>query len=78
MRLTREAELAAAWDMALEQIRVLRRRHGWAHVRLSRQDIRYTDEQIARIVHDLTIPERPRPANPGGLTERSLRYHSEH
>lgn len=54
MKLTRETDLAAEWDMTLDQFRVLRRRHGWAHVRFSRQDIRYTAEQIAAIVRDLT------------------------
>ena len=74
MKLTREADLAAEWDLSAEQFRVLRRRNGWAHVRLSRQDIRYTDEQIVQIVRDMTSRSSHR-AVPvaGGQTGRSAR-----
>lgn len=72
MRLTREADLAAQWDMTLEQIRALRRRHGWAHVQMSRQDIRYTDAQIEYIVVQMTVPAAAPPSLPrSGQTARS-------
>lgn len=72
LNLTKEPVLAAEWDMDIVQFRLLRRRHGWAHVRLSRQDIRYTDAQIEQIVRDMTVAGRPRQVSPGsGLTGRS-------
>lgn len=74
MKLTRESELAAQWNLSLEQMHILRRRHGWAHVRFSRQDIRYTDEQIVRIVHDLTTTKPKTNKDAGtGLTSRSAK-----
>ena len=54
MNLTAESDLAERWGMTLTQIRLLRRRHGWAHVKFSRQDIRYTDAQIEQIVRERT------------------------
>ena len=72
MNLTKEHDLADEWNLSHEQFRILRRRHGWAHVKFSRQDIRYTDEQIEQIVRDMT--QRPIKAAPaGGLTARSAR-----
>lgn len=80
MKLIREADVAADWDLSLEQFRLLRRRHNWAHVPFSRQDIRYTDEQVEQIVRDMTTTDaekaraRTRKAETGsGLTERSRR-----
>ncbi len=54
LNLTREADLAERWEVSIEQFRLLRRRHRWAHVEFSRQDIRYTNEQIEQIVRDMT------------------------
>ena len=74
MKLTREADLAAEWDLSHEQLRILRRRHGWAHVRFSRQDVRYTATQIEQIIRDRTAAgEAPRAAADSGLTQRSAR-----
>jgi len=74
VKLTREADLAAEWDLSHEQIRILRRRHGWAHVRFSRQDVRYTAAQIEQIVRDrTTADEVPSAAADSGLTQRSAR-----
>ena len=74
LRLTKEADLATAWDLTLEQLRLLRRRHGWSHVRMSRQDIRYTDAQIEQIVRDLTVtPPAPIPPSRSGLTPFAAR-----
>jgi hypothetical protein len=75
LALTREADLAARWEMRHEQFRELRRRHGWAHVKFSRQDIRYTDAQIEQIVRDMTATGTPKPAvnEDAGLTKRSAR-----
>ena len=73
MKLTREPDLAAEWDLSHEQFRLLRRRHGWAHVKFSRQDIRYTDAQIEQIVRDMTAvgATRSAPAKGSGQTTRS-------
>lgn len=73
MKLTREADLAADWGLSHQQFRLLRRRHGWAHVRLSRQDIRYTEAQIEQIVRDMTTAGTSRKAESTGLTSRSAR-----
>ncbi len=72
LALTREQELAAQWDLPVDQFRILRRRHGWAHVKLSRQDIRYTDAQIEHIVAQMTVIGKPKKAAAdSGLTDRS-------
>ena len=73
LNLTRESELAAKWDMTYEQFRLLRRRHGWAHVKFSRQDIRYTDAQIEHIVQQMTVIGHRAPTTGSGQTERSAR-----
>lgn len=75
MKLSREADVAGDWDMSLEQFRLLRRRHGWSHVKFSRQDIRYTDAQLEQIVRDMTVAGvTPKPTSPGsGLTSRAKR-----
>lgn len=77
MKLTREPDLAAEWDIPVVQFRLLRRRHNWAHVRFSRQDIRYTDTQIERLVHDLVAygagkTKKQEPTG-SGLTQRGKR-----
>jgi hypothetical protein len=72
MRLTKESDLAAEWNLTLEQVRLLRRRNGWAHVRISRQDIRYTDEQIVRIVEQMTVTPAKKTAPGTGQTARSI------
>lgn len=72
MKLTRESDLAAEWGHSLEQFRLLRRRNGWAHVRISRQDIRYTDEQIIRIVEQMTVVPAKKTGAETGQTARSI------
>lgn len=72
LSLTREADLADRWDLTLDQFRLLRRRHGWSHVKLSRQDIRYTEAQIEHIVAQMTVDGRTaKPAEDNGLTSGS-------
>lgn len=74
MRLTRESDLAAEWDLTHEQFRTLRRRHGWSHVKFSRQDIRYTDGQVEQIVRDMTTAGQKKAGiESSGLTARSAR-----
>ena len=73
MNLVRETDLAARWDLTLEQFRLLRRRHGWAHVKFSRQDIRYTDAQVDHIVDQMTVVGQPKAKTDSGLTDRSAR-----
>lgn len=50
MKLHKAAELAADWDMSEAELLRRRRRYGWPCVRLSRTDIRFTDQQIEQIV----------------------------
>lgn len=74
LNLTRESDLATEWAIGADQFRILRRRHAWAHVRFSRQDIRYTDEQVAQIVRDLTTrASKKQRLTSTGQTERSAR-----
>lgn len=74
MKLIRESDLADDWNLSIDQFRLLRRRHGWAHVRFSRQDIRYTAAQIEQIVRDMTTSGATRrPTSGSGQTERSRR-----
>jgi PP-loop superfamily ATP-utilizing enzyme len=72
MKLIREADLAADWGYTHEQFRYLRRKHDWARVEISRQDIRYTEDQIEAIVHQLTVRgKRQVKAVDAGQTSRS-------
>jgi len=72
--LTRESDLADRWDLTLDQFRILRRRHGWAHVKFSRQDIRYTEAQVAHIVEQMTVQGQPtKRGEDSGLTARSAK-----
>lgn len=74
LNLTHERDLAAEWHLTHEQFRLLRRRHGWAHVRFSRQDIRYTDTQVEQIVRDMTTRDEAKArATSTGQTARSAR-----
>lgn len=50
MKLTTEAQLAEDFGIDAEKAAELRRTKKWPHVRLGRFDVRYTDDQIARIV----------------------------
>lgn len=72
-RLTREADLAAELDMPREQLQQLRRLHGWAHVRFSHKDIRYTDAQLDQIIRDMTVAGKPVKKSDAGQTARSAR-----
>lgn len=71
LKLVKESVVAAEWELSLEQMRILRRRHGWACVKFSRQDIRYTEEQLARIVHELTTKASRSEQRSSGQTSRS-------
>jgi uncharacterized protein YecA (UPF0149 family) len=54
LHLTTDAELAEHFGLTLERFSELRRRKNWPHVRLTRFDIRFTDEQVAQIVAQMT------------------------
>lgn len=74
MNLRTEAQLAADFGLPVEKVAELRRKRSWPHVRLSRFDVRYTDEQIAEIVERHS--QRPKagataPAKVTGQTSRS-------
>lgn len=54
----------------------LRVRHGWPHVKLSRYDVRFTEQQAEQIIASLTKPQRKPKADDkpkNGLTNRSAR-----
>lgn len=48
--LTKAADLAAEWDMSETELKRRVRRYGWPVVKLSRNDWRFTDQQIEQIV----------------------------
>ena len=77
MKLTTDVELAEQFGVTVEKLHDLRKRYGWPHVRLSRFDFRFTEEQVAEIVASRTVaPSRRAPGAPAaaaGLTERSRR-----
>ena len=50
MKLTSAADLAAEWDMPVDELKRRARRYGWPVVRLSRTDWRFTEQQIEQIV----------------------------
>lgn len=66
MKLLSEAELAEDFGLDEEKVAKLRRKHRWPHVRLSRFEVRYTEEQVRQIVDSQTT--RPAPAAPAGPT----------
>lgn len=76
MNLTTEAELAESFGITTEKAADLRKRQGWPHVRLTRFDVRYTDDQIRQIVAARSVSGERSIAADTGLTERSARVAS--
>ncbi|MGH3353385.1 MAG: hypothetical protein ACRDPS_22175 [Nocardioides sp.] len=62
-------------DPDVAKLHVLRRRHGWPHVQLSRYDVRFTEQQAEQIIASRTKAQRqPKKEAPkNGLTSRSAR-----
>jgi len=50
VKLHSAAEVAEMFGMPLDKFLEKRQREGWPHVRLGRQNVQFTDEQIAEIV----------------------------
>lgn len=74
MKLTTDVELAALFEIPVEKLHELRKRHGWPHVRLGRFGFRFTDEQIREIVASQTVAGSPAlKGTAAGLTSRSAR-----
>lgn len=75
MSLRTEADVAAEFGLSVEKVAELRKRKGWPHVRLTRFDVRYTDEQVAAIVamNSVTAPKEPpaKKVSASGQTARS-------
>lgn len=72
MTLTSETDLAEQFGITPEKAADLRKRQSWPHVRLTRFDVRYTDEQIAAIVKARSVAgERVIEGAASGLTSRS-------
>ena len=75
MKLVTVEELAEDFQVDVDEIHRLRKRHHWPHVRLGRYEYRFTEDQIAQIVASRSVAgsETPRLAEDTGLTERSAR-----
>lgn len=72
MNLTTDTDLAARFGLPLERFHEMRRRKGWPCVRFGRFDIRFTDEQIAQIIHVQSESKpKPAPVEVDGQTSRS-------
>jgi hypothetical protein len=70
VKLTTDVDLAADFDITVEELHRLRKKHGWPFVPFGRFKIRFTDEQIEQIVATQSVvPEAKEPA--AGLTARS-------
>lgn len=71
--LVTDVALAERMSVEVEKLHVLRRRHGWPCVRLSRYDIRFTEQQVEQIIASRTVAQRkPKDSAPtNGLTKRS-------
>lgn len=72
----RLALLDAGGRPDVAKLHTLRRRHGWPHVKLSRSDIRFTEQQAEQIIASRTKAQRrpkddDKPKN--GLTNRSAK-----
>lgn len=74
MNLTPEDDLAVMFGITAEKAADLRKRQSWPHVRLTRFDVRYTDEQIAAIVKARSVAgEQVIAGSASGLTSRSAK-----
>ena len=71
MKMTTSAALAEEWGLTEEQLHRRRRRNGWPCVRLSRDDIRFTDLQIEQIVAMQSTEARVGSKRSTGQTSRS-------
>lgn len=73
-----DVALAERLFIDVKKLHVLRRRHGWPHVRLGRNDVRFTEQQAEQIIASLTVAQRKPKADDkpkNGLTQRSARAH---
>lgn len=74
MKLIKAADLAAEWDMSEPDLLRRRRRYGWPCVQLSRQDVRFTEQQVEQIVAMQSRSGKPTPKKDSkstGQTKRS-------
>ena len=56
--LATESDLAEALGLSVEKIRELRKTRKWPHVRLTRFDVRFTEEHVEQIVAKHTVETR--------------------
>lgn len=70
-----DVELAERLSIDVKKLHVLRNRHGWPHVKLGRNDVRFTEQQAEQIIASRTVaPRKPKKEEPkNGLTSRSAR-----
>lgn len=70
--LSTEADLAAILGVSVKQAQRLRLKHGWEHVDLGKNSVRYTEHQIAVIIDSRTVrPPKAEPVIAAGRTARS-------
>lgn len=48
-------ELAEAFQIPVEELEVLRRRHRWPHVKVGRRNVRFTPGQVEEIIAMHTV-----------------------
>lgn len=68
--------LAERLAIDVAKLHRLRVRHGWPHVKISRYDVRFTEQQAEQIIASLIKPQRKPKADDkpkNGLTNRSAR-----
>lgn len=79
MKLTTDTELAEMFGLTVDELNRLRVRRGWPYVKLGRNRIRFTDEQIREIVNRESVPGNQQEAHDlarsSGLTFRSAQHH---
>lgn len=56
-RLITLAELADLFQIPVEELEVLRRRHRWPHVKMGRKNVRFTPEQVDLIIRQHTVDQ---------------------
>lgn len=74
MKLHTEEAVAELFGLTPAKVADLRVRQTWPHVRLTRFDVRYTDDQLAEIIRLRSVAGEKAPSGTGkGLTARSAR-----
>lgn len=73
MPLNTEDDLAHELQLSVERTKRLRAERKWPHVRISRNEVRYTAEQIRLIVGSMTVQPTAEAEPSNGQTSRSAK-----